>query len=87
VINGSSRRCFGLGDRIATQKQRSSPVRNGGVSHFKGNFMKQTAVLQLELLSPPLQPQSTLEFSSKRISTFILNVLENEIEIHRVERG
>jgi len=49
--------------------------------------MKQTAVLQLELLSPPLQPQSTLEFSSKCISTFILNILENEINIHRVERG
>ena len=49
--------------------------------------MKQTAVLQLELLSTPQQPQSSLEFGSKRISEFILNILENEIEIHPVERG
>lgn len=49
--------------------------------------MKQTAVSQLELLSPPLQTQSTLEFSSKCISAFILNILENEIDVHRVERG
>ena len=49
--------------------------------------MKQTAGVQLELLSPPLQPQSSLEFGSKRISPFILNVLETEIDIHRVKRG
>jgi hypothetical protein len=49
--------------------------------------MKQTAVLQLELLSPPQQPQSSLEFGSKRISPFILNILEYEIDIYRVERG
>ena len=49
--------------------------------------MKQTAGVQLELLSSPLQPQSSLEFGSKHISAFILNVLENEIDIHRVERG
>jgi hypothetical protein len=49
--------------------------------------MKQTAVRQLELLSPPQQPQSSLEFGSKRISSYILNILENEIDLYRVERG
>jgi Methyltransferase small domain len=49
--------------------------------------MKQTAGLQLELLSPPQQTQSSLEFSSKRISTFILNILESEIDIHQVAQG
>jgi Methyltransferase small domain len=49
--------------------------------------MKQTAGLQLELLSPPQLAQSSLEFGSKRISAFILNILENEIDIHREVRG
>lgn len=49
--------------------------------------MNQTAVLQLELLSLPPHPQSSLTFGSKRISAFILNILENEIDLHRVERG
>ncbi len=49
--------------------------------------MKQTAVLQLELMSSPQQTQSSLEFGSKRISELILNILENEIEIYPVEQG
>jgi Methyltransferase small domain len=49
--------------------------------------MKQTAVLQLELLSTSQQTQSSLEFGSKRISEFILNILESEIDIHPVKQG
>ena len=49
--------------------------------------MKQASVLQLELLGASQQPKSSLTFGSKRISDFILNILENEIDIYRVEHG
>jgi SAM-dependent methyltransferase len=48
--------------------------------------MNQSTVLQLDLLSPP-QHQSSLEFSSKRISKSILNLLKYEISIHPVTEG
>lgn len=54
---------------------------------FQGKTMNQTALRQLELLSAPPPNQSTLEFSSKRISSPILEILKTNIDIYPVQNG
>ena len=49
--------------------------------------MNQTKMRQLELLSTPQQPQSSIEFSPKRISDLMLDILQNRVDIYPVTNG